>query len=311
MQQSGSAAALPGVGAGGEFAAGFVPPTETPPAAGTPAGTETPPATNAAATETPPAPPEWVGRIKDEGLRAKVITKGFRDEEALAKSYFEAETKLGVVPERIAVLPKDDNDAEGYEAIYAKLGKPEKADGYGIVPLEGQDPAWLGKMTGAMHAAGLSVKQAHALATQFNEAEAARQAAEVDGFIAKVEPELAALRQQWGDRATIAANEESIRRGMAARRGTPQQREAAEFYLGTRRFLEAMLEDGKRMREDSGPRGALAGGAPSVPQDRAGAVAEIDRLVNDGPFMAKYLNRDPEARAHMDALQKKAAEKPS
>lgn len=295
-----SAAALPGVNAGGEFAAGTVPPPADP-------SPVAPPAADPSAT-----PPEWVGRIKDEGLRTKVLTKGFRDEEALAKSYFEAESLLGHDRAgRTVVLPKDDADVEGREALFTKLGRPEKPDGYGVVPLDGQDPAWVSSATETMHKAGLSTQQAHALVTWFNEAETARQQADVDAFVARVEPELATLRQEWGDADTIAANEESIRRAMASKRGTVQQREAAEFYLGTKRFLQAMLEDGIRMREDQGPRGASSGAPLTVPNDRAAALAQMDRLTNDAVFMAKWMNKEPEAVAHMIALQKAAAQNPA
>ena len=88
---------------------------------------------------------------------------GTLDNAALAKSYVNLETLLG--SEKVP-LPKGDNDTEGWDRLYASLGRPESPDKYEVkkpvvpadIPLdydEGEEKFW----RELAHKNGLSAKQ--------------------------------------------------------------------------------------------------------------------------------------------------------
>ncbi len=68
----------------------------------------------------------------------------------------------------IEKLP-DDGDEKGWQDLYAKLGRPEKIEDYGIKPPEGSDGTFLNTALGWMHESGLNKKQAETVINKFNE----------------------------------------------------------------------------------------------------------------------------------------------
>lgn len=60
------------------------------------------------------------------------IVQNFKTPEDLAKAYVNLEKRFGIDPNRRVDLPTDLNDKDGMRAVYAKLGLPENADGYGL-----------------------------------------------------------------------------------------------------------------------------------------------------------------------------------
>lgn len=99
---------------------------------GTPPNGGTPPAPPA-----PPAPPgasagPWDG-LTPESRTWVTETKGFKGVADLVGAYQNAEKAIG---SRVA-WPKDDNDADGWNAIYQRMGRPEKPEAY---TLEGYKP---------------------------------------------------------------------------------------------------------------------------------------------------------------------------
>ena len=74
----------------------------------------------------------------------------------------------------IEKLP-DDGDEKGWQDLYAKLGRPEKIEDYGIKPPEGSDGTFLNTALGWMHESGLNKKQAENVINKFNEYAAEQQ----------------------------------------------------------------------------------------------------------------------------------------
>ncbi|EMP5259683.1 hypothetical protein RE091_000162 [Klebsiella variicola] len=68
----------------------------------------------------------------------------------------------------IEKLP-DDGDEKGWQDLYAKLGRPEKIEDYGIKPPEGSDGTFLNTALSWMHESGLNKKQAETVIHKFNE----------------------------------------------------------------------------------------------------------------------------------------------
>jgi hypothetical protein len=147
----------------------------------------------------PPAaaqPADWSAAF-DTDARALVAAKGWRGPEDALKSYANLERLMG--GEKIA-LPAADAAPEAWDAVYARLGRPARADDYALEKPEGV--AYADELAAgfrqAAFAAGLSDRQARALhdfyvktATEHASADAAR----AEAASAELEQR---LRRDWG-----------------------------------------------------------------------------------------------------------------
>lgn len=57
-------------------------------------------------------------------------------------------------------LPGKDATPEQWSEFYGKIGRPEKAEEYGLAVREGEDPAFVGEVASVMHKYGLTKEQA-------------------------------------------------------------------------------------------------------------------------------------------------------
>lgn len=105
-------------------------------------------------------------------------------------------------------LPAAD-DKEGWAAVYAKMGRPESADGYELPVPEGDAGEFAKTTSQWMHEAGLSKQQAQALATHWNTHQAAQLEAQQAALAQQVEKDMTAMKQTWG--ADFDANSAIVR----------------------------------------------------------------------------------------------------
>lgn len=163
----------------------------------------------AAASVTQPgdagAAPEWSNGFDDDtkGWLGGMGVDKLTEKDALAKvipMYRNAEKKLGMPADRLVPLPKDDNDADGFKAIMAKLGAPETPDGYEIKAPEGQPDGFLKTATGWFHELGVPKRQAAGLAEKWNEYVTVQQAAAVEAQKKRDDTDYEALQQEWGEK---------------------------------------------------------------------------------------------------------------
>lgn len=158
-----------------------------------PTPTETPAATPATPAATEPTAPSGLEFLPESYRDNPNFTK-FKDAEGLAKSYLESQSLIGKsirIPGKdagektraefyeklegvggVVRVPADPSDAEGFDKLYNKMGRPEKAEDYST----GTD-----EQKQLFHSLGLSESQARALASDSdarskNEAETAKQA---------------------------------------------------------------------------------------------------------------------------------------
>lgn len=97
-------------------------------------------------------------------------------------------------------LPRDDNDREGHERVYKALGRPDTPDGYGLKAPAGGDQAFAGEAAKWFHEAGLSGRQAKAVADRFNAHVGQLDAAAEQHYRACSQQEADELRSEWGER---------------------------------------------------------------------------------------------------------------
>ena len=124
-----------------------------------------PAAESAAAEETLPETADWRAGLP-EALRDHSALKPIRDIGGLAKSFVAAQELVGA--DKIAI-PGDDAPAEKWDAFYARLGRPERAEDYVLDAPDGlpdgvdYSDATAGRFKAWAHEAGLTPRQAQQL----------------------------------------------------------------------------------------------------------------------------------------------------
>lgn len=210
----------------------------------------------------------------------------------LVKAYRNLERLNGV--EKLP-MPKDENDVEGWNRAYDRLGRPASWQDYGISVPEGGSQDYADHMADTFHRAGLSSRQAQLIAAESERyAEAVREQNDHQ-FAERSQTELAELRREWGrdaDRRFAAAQRAGLAFGIE--RDTMERIERA---IGTRGFLGLMARIGEGLTED---RGAGVGGSGFMtPQ---AAQARLNDLRADAGWVRRYLNGDVSARSDYDRL---------
>ena len=148
-------------------------------------------------TTVPAAETEWSAGFAPD-IQALVAAKGWRGPEDALKSYTHLERLMG--GEKIAV-PGADAPAEAWEAVYARLGRPAKADDYQFAKpegLAGYSDELAGGFRAAAHAAGLSSRQAAALHDFYVKVAGDRAALNAEQADSASEELAVALRRKWG-----------------------------------------------------------------------------------------------------------------
>ena len=276
----GSAAALLGAGEGNPGATGTT--TTVTPAA----------VPGATAASTSPAWTEgWAA--EDAGYVEK---KGWRAPTDLFKSYRELEGKLGADK---VVLPKDANDAQGWDTVYNRLGRPESADKYQFP--EGVDANTVKSLAPELHKMGISQRQAEALAKLDLQRAQSAQAMQAEKWNADQAQAVEKLNREWG--ADAPKNIELNRRAM---RALGLSVDEATNYMnggGSEKFLRLLNMVGKAIGEDnSGSLESESGLGFGMTPNRA--AAELQALKANPEFMKRWGNGDPHARAQYDQLLK-------
>jgi hypothetical protein len=251
----------------------------------------------------------------DDQTRQFVQGRGWRDPASVVKSYRELEqhhTKDGTK----ITLPKDANDKAGWDGVWKALGRPDKPDGYQIVP-EGKEPTEFQKWAQAtFHEIGLPKAQAEALRKAWDArfAEESRKA-EVEAA-AQAQRDMEALQSEHGQ--AYPQFLEEARRGMRMFIGTPKRNpdgtvaqgdpvsqtlDGLEMVFGAKGMMEFFNKIGKAIGEDGGtgtPASSAAFLSPQAAQNR------IATLRNDSDFQARIAKGDAAAQAEWDNLYRRA-----
>ena len=242
----------------------------------------------------------WIGRLPDD-LRQVVMHKGWREPADALKSYKHLEEFMGAEKSgRGLVLPKNDDDAEGYARLFQALGRPETPDGYALAEALGNvevDQAFTGAMGLAMHQAGLSKRQAHQMAVAWQE--------QIDKYGSAEE-------QRYEAEKSAVINEVSPARVEAAKRGfrftgvPAETAERLERALGPKMAVEMFARIGEALAEDRGVSESRPITSHASPE---GARLRMDRLMSDPVFSQRYLSGDKNALDEISELARRATNK--
>jgi len=248
-------------------------------------------------------PTTWTDSIADEALKGYAVERQWKEPAAVVESFRNLEKLVGVPKDRLLHLPEREDDAEGWGKVFARLGRPEKPEGYKLPGTEGDAGEFAKAATSWFHAAGLTQRQAQTVAEKWNEHMAAHEAKLAETLAAASEADIGKLREEWGQ-----AYNAKVERGRRAAREFGLDVDAltkVEHAMGTGPFLKFFAAVGERLGEHE----FVAGDAPqkSGPLTPAQAQARIAALRQDAEWVKKYMNGDVAAREEFERLHKMLA----
>ncbi len=236
-----------------------------------------------------------------EAIRNEAAFRDIRDLPSLATSYLNAQKLLGVPADQIVRLPGQD-DTAGWDQVYAKLGRPEKADGYKFADvklpdgLKVDDTLKTGYMDAA-HKAGLSTRQANSLYEWWNGAMASGFTAQQGQTAQGLAQAEAALKTEWG-----AAFDQNVQLAKDAINHYGGEKLKAELdangMANSPELARVMAKIGANLREDGALTGRGGGGGDM--KSPAEARQEINALQADKDFAKQYATKG--APGHDDAV---------
>lgn len=227
-------------------------------------------------------PQGWWDTVKDPEVKGWLGNKAFPDAETALKSYWGIERLMGAEKAgRTVMLPKDDNDADGWKALSAKLGVPEKVDDYKLPVPEGADEGFSKTAAAWMHEAGIPPRAGKAVAEKWNAwvAEQVKAGDAVEN--AESAKQMGALEKEWG--AEFGPKKELAQRGyrdFAKQFGLDDSAalKRAESVLGAANLTKFFAGLGALNSESSFVGTDGKGSFGVTPQD---AQRQVDQLIAD------------------------------
>ena len=265
--------------------------------AGSDAGQQQLPGTPDGATSAtaPTSTGNWWDNIEDSDLKGYVANKGWKDSTELARGYQNLEKLLG--SEKLP-MPKGDDDVEGWNKLYTKLGRPETPEGYGIKAADGQDPTLANAAASKFHELGLTEKQGQALTNWWAEQSQGLLDAQSAAQAQSAEQAIAELKNEWGNKY-----DENVELGRRAAREYGLDADALgkiENALGTKGLLDLMAKIGRGQGEAE----FIGQGKTSFGMSPEAARARIQALKGDAEWTQRYLKGDADARAELERLHR-------
>lgn len=252
-------------------------------------------------------PPTFIEQIP-EAIRGEAYFKDVADVGALATRAFNQAKLIGVPPDQLVRLAGPD-DAAGWDAIYAKLGRPESADKYQLADPQGLpeglvlDPGVKTGLATLAHELGLNQKQTAKLyeKTINGRVEAFKTAlsGEADG-LRQAE---ATLKTEWGaayEQKIAGINTAIDRIDAELKLGGGLEQAIAQMPAGSRVALAKAFDRIAGLYNEHTVTGSGGPGGMGGALTPAAAQQQISAMWAD-PQVAKTL-RDQHAPGHADAL---------
>lgn len=144
--------------------------------------------------------PDWATGLGEDALHV-VREKGWKNPADAINAYKNLESFVGKQANRAVVIPEAEDDADGWNKVYNRLGRPETPDAYGIeVPQDADDrtKGILGKYKEIAHNLGLNNRQAIELQKNLDAYVGEIDAKTMESASHQAEQELHALKKEWG-----------------------------------------------------------------------------------------------------------------
>tara|TARA_B100000809_G_scaffold205492_1_gene207236 strand:+ start:5042 stop:5902 length:861 start_codon:yes stop_codon:yes gene_type:complete len=252
---------------------------------------------------TPASAGGWTDGLAEDA-QGYIENKGWDGPDQMLDSYRNLEKSIGVPADKLLHMPKDAEDAEGWNNVYNRLGRPETAEDYQLSGAEVPEGAidLTGNLKEWAHEAGLSQQQTAMIYDKYNgrvgelAAEQQQQADEV------AQNEEAQLRKEWGP-----AWEENIAAAQRFRQRFGVDTETIdklEQALGLRGVLELTAQIGRGLGEHASPQSQGEDSGDGLPfgMTPGAAKAKIGDLMLDKEFMSQYSEGNKQAGERMTRL---------
>ena len=144
--------------------------------------------------------PEWTDGLDETG-KGFVANKGWKSAGDALASYQSLEALRGVPEDRILKLPLGPDDAEGWGAVHARLGRPAEAKDYQLPEVEPVDEGGIDLAPDFRewaHDAGLSQSQANSIYEKYIARLGGLQGEIQEQQRTQIAADQQALRQEWG-----------------------------------------------------------------------------------------------------------------
>lgn len=250
----------------------------------------------------PPAPPaanqSWLDSIQDPETKTWAQGKGWKDPADIVGSYKNLEKLLG--SEKVP-LPKDANDAEGWDRLFKAAGRPDAPEGYNLDKIEGVDPELAKSAAEIFHAKGLSAAQAQGVVEWFGKQSAAVVEAQEASFAQQAQLDIGELRRDWGP--AFEAKIEAAKRATKLAGLDDATTQKIERSLGIKAAAELFARIGEATSESTFRSGGAQGG-DSAFMTPAAAATQKAALLTDPDFNARIQRGDAAAKAQLERLQK-------
>lgn len=241
------------------------------------AGAEAPPAADARA---------WL----PEEYRQDPTFADLKDVAGLAKSYKHAATLVGADRAQVLRLPKDPAAPE-WGDVWTRLGRPEKADGYGLKAPGGLPADTLTAISGVFHEAGLSKAQAERIMGWYGDTVTTMQQQQLQAAEAGAAEAVRTLKQEWGQ--AYDDHVHAARRAVREIGGPDFIKLLDETGLHSHpAMVRLMAKIGMERMEPGGLKGGSDGQFSGGRMTPAAARAELSRLKGDREFAGPLMDRN-------------------
>lgn len=236
-----------------------------------------------------------------QGVDAEMVgyaqNKGWTDPKQVVEGYRNLEKLRGVPAERLLTLPDAAADQATKDAFYEKLGRPKTAAEYDF-KIEGND-ATTNHLKELFHKNGINAEQARNLLAGQTEFETKAVAAHQEQVRAKVEGEVTALKNEWGQ--AYDQNMGAAREGAKLLELDNGTIDALGEHLGHGKLMKLLHSVAARSGEHDFVSDSTRQGYGNK-MSPAQATAEYNRLKADPAWVARRNAGDAVATAELKRL---------
>ncbi|WP_414464364.1 hypothetical protein [Hyphomicrobium sp. DY-1] len=250
-------------------------------------------------------PPPFFETFTDPAVKELMKAKNYADVNALGMAYHNL-NKLQNGARDVIGLPKDANDAEGWNKVHMALGRPEKSDEYTFKFGENAEihPKMEAFAKELFFGVGASPAAAQAGVEKWQALVGEIAQEQQDAAKAENDAAVEALKTKWGSgwEQNIASGQAAVK-AMGIEDATLQ---ALDKSVGMAAVLQLFATIGKKLGVETptiDAPGAAGGSLASMTKEQAGA--EIQKLSNDKSFQDSMLDmRNPERAANVQKWTK-------